>query len=337
MLDQFGLDVGPGYVGGGGKTIQSMSLANGGTGGGGWSDPGVQAQYAQAQADLSAVRAWMAASGQPYLVTGTGSMANAASGDATAYLPSMMESYGIKPTAGILNSYRELVGSPYKQGQVITGYDSRADKYSVGMGSGAGGAELMAQYMGGPAVSGQPSQGDQPSQIGGLGQVALGSQKVIPLPVAQSLSTPATAPTTNTVSDEAIQNWFNQNPSWTPESLKTYMVSYGVSPEQVARVTGNRPEVMVERYNRVGRQPVQKGAQTAYVDYTQPLAPVSEGAGSGNAPYYYQTPEGQVASYLPSSYWRGNVPAYGGMYPFARGGEVKSVSANEWLKAKCNG
>lgn len=170
--------------------------------------------------------------------------------------------------------------------------------------------------------------------LGGLGQVAAAAH----VPVAQSVSTPASSDTNNAVSDAAIQNWFAANPGWTPETLKAYMASYGITPEQVARATGNRPEVLVERYNRTGRLPVQKGAQTQYVDYTQPLAPVAEGAGSGNLPYYYNTPKGQIASYLPPAYWRGNVQAYGGAYPFAQGGAVKlAPSSTEWLRAKCNG
>jgi hypothetical protein len=140
------------------------------------------------------------------------------------------------------------------------------------------------------------------------------------------------------VPDSEINAWISRNPGWTHDQLKVFMASRGVTPEQVARATGTSPEAFVSAYNGAGRLPVQKGAQTAYVDYTQPFSPISEGAGSGNLPYYYGTPKGQVASYLPSAYWRGNAPAYGGMARYAEGGEVKSpTSSQEWLKAKCNG
>lgn len=145
---------------------------------------------------------------------------------------------------------------------------------------------------------------------GGLTQIATAIQTPITSP---GINTPPSMPTSNAVSDQDIKSWFTYNPGWTPETLKTYMASYGITPEQMARATGNLPEVMIERYNRVGRQAPQAGAQTGYVDYTQPIAPIAEGAGSGNLPYYYNTSAGQVGSYLPSSYWRGNVQSYGGM------------------------
>lgn len=178
-----------------------------------------------------------------------------------------------------------------------------------------------------------PQPASQTPQLGGLGQIAANTQ----IPVSQSVSTPPTIKTDNAQPDDVIRSWFTANPGWTPEMLKNYMDSYGITPEQMARATANSPNIMVQRYNDTGKLPAQAGAQTQYVDYNQPLAPVAEGAGSGNLPYYYDTPTGKLSSYFKPSYWRGNAPAYGGMIRFAEGGMVKSTPPNAWLEAKCNG
>ncbi len=146
--------------------------------------------------------------------------------------------------------------------------------------------------------------------IGGTGG---GKSPVQPVPVAQSVSTPSSIPASDAISDHTINSWFLANPGWNTDMLKGFMSSYGLTPEQVARATGRNPTDFIKEVNAAGRLPAQAGAQTQYVDYTQPLSPIAQGAGSGNLPYYYNTPAGSLASYYNPTYLRGNISAYGGM------------------------
>ena len=160
MYDQFGLYVGPGYVGGGGDTIQSISLANGGDGSGGWDDPGVSNQYAGNQQDLSAIRQLMGTQGAGYLVTGNASLSNG--GDSTAYLPQMMQKAGVNPTQGILNSYQGVTGQAYQPGSQ-TAYNPQSGGYDISGVTNAVGAL-------GSGISNLGNQfGSVTSQLGQLG------------------------------------------------------------------------------------------------------------------------------------------------------------------------
>lgn len=134
MLDQFGLDVGPGFVGGGGDTVQSISLAFGGDGSGGWEDPGTWNQYASTQQDVGAIRNLAATQGNAIVVTGNGSLSNG--GDMTAYLPQAMQNAGIQTTPGILGAYQGVTGQAYKPGS-DTAYNPATGKYDITGGAAA--------------------------------------------------------------------------------------------------------------------------------------------------------------------------------------------------------
>lgn len=125
MLDQFGNDVGPGYVGGSGMTVADLP------------------SYESTQADLGAIRELMAQQGAGYMVTGNASLSNG--GDTTAYLPHLMQQSGITPTQGILNSYQGVTGSAYTPGSQ-TVYNPATGKYDI---TGGGGGLMSAQGVAG--------------------------------------------------------------------------------------------------------------------------------------------------------------------------------------------
>lgn len=150
MYDQWGNYVGPGYIGGEGQTVESISLANGGDGSGSWQDIGTSNQYAGTQQDLGAIRDLMAQQGAGYMVTGNASAADGS--NTSAYLPQMLEKAGIDVTQGILKGYEGATGSAYRPGSSTT-YDPTTGAYTA-----VGGSPSMGM-MGGTAtgIQGAPT------------------------------------------------------------------------------------------------------------------------------------------------------------------------------------
>lgn len=81
---------------------------------------GWDTNYTKTQDDLVSMRAYMAKSGQPYLVTGNASMADG--GNSVASLPGWMGEAGIKPSQHMLDNYKGVTGYDYKPGQTVSGY-----------------------------------------------------------------------------------------------------------------------------------------------------------------------------------------------------------------------
>lgn len=138
MIDQFGNYVGPGFVGGGGQTVNDLP------------------SYEQTQQDLGAIRQLMGQQGAGYMVTGNASMADG--GNSAAYLPGMMNQAGIGPTQGILNSYQQITGQQYNPGDTITGYNSlnNGNNGSYGI-RGANGQTSQSAMTGYGGFAGQPA------------------------------------------------------------------------------------------------------------------------------------------------------------------------------------
>jgi hypothetical protein len=90
--------------------------------------------YARSQDELASVRNVMSATGQPYWVTGTGSVASNAA-NSVAYLPEIANRYGIALPPSMLEQYKDLTGQDYKPGSFISGFDPNTNKYSIGTGS----------------------------------------------------------------------------------------------------------------------------------------------------------------------------------------------------------
>lgn len=151
MLDQFGNDVGPGFVGGYGQTVNTVPT------------------YDQTQQDMGAIRQLMGQQGAGYMVTGNASMADG--GNSAAYLPGMMNQAGITPTQGILNSYQQITGQQYKPGDTVTGYNNFGSGGTYGI-RGANGQTSQSAMTGYGGFAGQPAQAGQtnlkaPMQVGG--------------------------------------------------------------------------------------------------------------------------------------------------------------------------
>lgn len=153
MQDQFGNYVGPGFVGGGGQTVNDMP------------------SYDQTQQDMGAIRQLMGQQGAGYMVTGNASMADG--GNSAAYLPGMMNQAGIAPTQGILNSYQQITGQQYKPGDTVTGYNNFGTGGTYGI-RGANGQTSQSAMTGYGGFAGQPasaggaqSYNTKPLQIGG--------------------------------------------------------------------------------------------------------------------------------------------------------------------------
>ena len=137
MQDQFGNYVGPGFVGGGGQTVNDMP------------------SYDQTQQDMGAIRQLMGQQGAGYMVTGNASMADG--GNSAAYLPGMMNQAGIAPTQGILNSYQQITGQQYKPGDTVTGYNNFGTGGTYGI-RGANGQTSQSAMTGYGGFAGQPAQ-----------------------------------------------------------------------------------------------------------------------------------------------------------------------------------
>lgn len=161
MLDQFGNYVGPGFVGGGGQTVNDLP------------------SYDQTQQDLGAIRQLMATQGAGYMVTGNASGPNG--GNAAAWLPGMMHQAGITPTQGILNSHQQITGQQWKPGDTITGYNNfgtggtygiqgangqQSTSAMTGYGGFAGAAPTSGSFSNKPMEMGQ-SGSTKPMQTGG--------------------------------------------------------------------------------------------------------------------------------------------------------------------------
>lgn len=159
MLDQFGNDVGPGFVGGYGQTVNTVPT------------------YDQTQQDMGAIRQLMGQQGAGYMVTGNASMTDG--GNSAAYLPGMMNQAGITPTQGILNSYQQITGQQYRPGDTVTGYNNFGTGGTYGI-RGANGQTSQSAMTGYGGFAGQPVSGAQnntkaPMQMGGgLGAGAYG-------------------------------------------------------------------------------------------------------------------------------------------------------------------
>lgn len=136
MQDQFGNYVGPGFVGGGGHTVNDMP------------------SYEQTQQDMGAIRQLMGQQGAGYMVTGNASMADG--GNSAAYLPGMMNQAGIAPTQGILNSYQQITGQQYKPGDTVTGYNNFGNGGTYGI-RGANGQTSQSAMTGYGGFAGQPA------------------------------------------------------------------------------------------------------------------------------------------------------------------------------------
>jgi hypothetical protein len=217
MLDQFGNDVGPGYIGSNGDTVQSLSLAAGGDGSGSWSDPGVQAQYNQTQQDLQAIRDLMATQGAGYMVTGNASLSNG--GDTTAYLPGLMQQAGITPTAGILSGYQNVTGQAYQPGSQ-TQYNPATGRYEI---TGGSQAPVSTGGMQQPNTSGVVPSGGVVAGLFGGGAATANRP-------AEQLAT--------------IKGTWNQylNGQMSVDQIKQAMTQYGVNYADIAAVTGQSAE-----------------------------------------------------------------------------------------------
>lgn len=158
MLDIFGNEVGPGFVGGGGQTINDLP------------------SYQQTQQDLGAIRDLMATQGAGYMVTGNASASNG--GNTAAWLPGMMHQAGITPTQGILDSYQQITGQGWNPGDTVTGYNNFGTGGTYGI-RGANGQTSQSAMTGYGGFAGQPAQAGQtnlkaPMQVGGGAPSGLG-------------------------------------------------------------------------------------------------------------------------------------------------------------------